>query len=83
MDMILPNESGWWDWYEESDMEKKPERLLVSVCGSRAVIATDDEVCEAMGIDYDPEAIAASAFSFNYWEMTDCATMGGLWIKSD
>jgi hypothetical protein len=73
----VPNAAGWWYWKE--DERAKPERLLIVASGTYAEVATDEDVIEALGIDPEEARRLAELGAFNYWEMTDCRKMGGLW----
>jgi hypothetical protein len=75
----IPNASGWWYWKEAENMQ--PERLLIVVAGDYAEVATDDAVIEATGISREDAEHLASLGAFNYWEMTDCRRMGGMWAQ--
>lgn len=75
----IPNEAGWWLWKEAENMP--PERLLIVVSDDYAEVATDDAVIEATGISLKDYGHLLSLGCFNYWEMTDCRRMGGLWMR--
>lgn len=74
----IPNVAGWWLWKEAENM--KPERLLIVVSGDYAEVACDQDVIEATGIAHDEAKRLSDLGAFNYWEMTDCRRMGGLWM---
>jgi len=75
----IPNAAGWWLWKE--DERAQPERLLIVVSDDYAEVAADDAVIEATGVSQEDYEHLLSLGCFNYWEMTDCRRMGGLWMQ--
>ncbi len=68
---------GWWLW-KESQLSGEPERLLIAATRNHAEVETDGALAAVTGRDYPPAS--GEGFPDNYWEMTDCKTMGGYWM---
>ncbi len=73
----LPHCDGWWLW-KESQLNDEPQRLLIAATRKHAEAATDGALAAATGRDYPPAN--GECLPDNYWEMTDCKTMGGYWM---
>ena len=69
----IPYCDGWWLWRENGESENA--RLLIVSDGKHAEVATDECFCRISKISYPPDQ-----HERNYWEMTDCSSMGGLWM---
>lgn len=72
----IPDDEGWWLFLEEGDSDA--QRLYIVGDKDHTEVADDDILAEKLGVN--PEAIGSHNIS-NWWEMTPCKDMSGLWKK--
>ena len=76
----IPDEVGWWFFLE--DGEREPKKLFIVDGEATKEIANDSVLVEKLSDELNKDSEEADYDDQNFWGMTPCEDMQGLWKKA-